>query len=563
MRSVLLDYGVLAQCPVVWMGLGGNSWAFMNVYEHTREGRVKTMKCSSLIAAATQSTRSVTESLRGYSWQPSGVRRRAVLVILGLAALAVACTGQRATDEPVIPTRTSIAEAAETTVALTVYNEGTALVRDRRAFDFSRGFNEIAFTDVAASIDPTSVLFKSLTDPTGTSILEQNYQYDLVDSNALFKKYLDQLIRVVTEDGTLYEGRLLSSQGGIILQDEGGQVSVISGSVQEVSFPELPEGLITRPTLVWQLMADQAGSQEVEITYLTGGISWQADYVVLLGSDEQTIDLDGWVTLRNTSGTTYQDARLKLIAGDLQRQPQPGFAGQDLRFAAEADLAAAPVEQREFFEYKLYEVPRPVTVKNNENKQIEFVSVNEVPAEKFFVYDALQCRNNYWYCSFYGYPQTDPSYGIASNPKVMVLLEFDTEQAKADLPKGRVRVYQEDIDGAALLIGEDTIDHTPEGETVRLYVGDAFDIVGERIQTDFRRPSDKTLEESFEITLRNHKDEAVEVRVVEHLFRWSEWRVLRSSYDFEKLDSSTIEFRVRIPADGEITLDYDVRYNWP
>ncbi|MFV1859989.1 MAG: DUF4139 domain-containing protein [Anaerolineales bacterium] len=521
------------------------------------------MKCSSLIAAATQSTRSVTESLRGYSWQPSGVRRRAVLVILGLAALAVACTGQRATDEPVIPTRTSIAEAAETTVALTVYNEGTALVRDRRAFDFSRGFNEIAFTDVAASIDPTSVLFKSLTDPTGTSILEQNYQYDLVDSNALFKKYLDQLIRVVTEDGTLYEGRLLSSQGGIILQDEGGQVSVISGSVQEVSFPELPEGLITRPTLVWQLMADQAGSQEVEITYLTGGISWQADYVVLLGSDEQTIDLDGWVTLRNTSGTTYQDARLKLIAGDLQRQPQPGFAGQDLRFAAEADLAAAPVEQREFFEYKLYEVPRPVTVKNNENKQIEFVSVNEVPAEKFFVYDALQCRNNYWYCSFYGYPQTDPSYGIASNPKVMVLLEFDTEQAKADLPKGRVRVYQEDIDGAALLIGEDTIDHTPEGETVRLYVGDAFDIVGERIQTDFRRPSDKTLEESFEITLRNHKDEAVEVRVVEHLFRWSEWRVLRSSYDFEKLDSSTIEFRVRIPADGEITLDYDVRYNWP
>ncbi len=545
------------------MGLGGNSKALVDVYEHTREGRVKTMKYSSLIAAATRMTRSVTESLRGYSWQPSGVRRRAVLVILGLAALAVACTGQRTTDEPVVPTRTSIAEAAETTVALTVYNEGTALVRDRRAFDFSRGFNEIAFTDVAASIDPTSVLFKSLTDPTGTSILEQNYQYDLVDSNALFKKYLDQIIRVVTEDGTLYEGRLLSSQGGIILQDEGGQVSVISGSVQEVSFPELPEGLITRPTLVWQLMADQAGSQDVEITYLTGGISWQADYVVLLGSDEQSIDLDGWVTLRNTSGTTYQDARLKLIAGDLQRQPQPGFAGQDLRFAAEAELAAAPVEQREFFEYKLYEVPRPVTVKNNENKQIEFVSVNEVPAEKFFVYDALQCRNNYWYCNFYGYPQTDPSYGIASNPKVMVLLEFDTEQAKADLPKGRVRVYQEDIDGAALLIGEDTIDHTPEGETVRLYVGDAFDIVGERIQTDFRRPSDKTLEESFEITLRNHKDEAVEVRVVEHLFRWSEWRVLRSSYDFEKLDSSTIEFRVRIPADGEITLDYDVRYNWP
>ena len=521
------------------------------------------MKYLSLIFAATHWFRSMVERLRGASWRPSGVRRRTVVVTLGLAALAIACTSQRVTDELVAPTRPSSAEAAETTVALTVYNEGTALVRDRREFEFSRGFNEIAFTDVAASIDPTSVLFKSLTDPTGTSILEQNYQYDLVDSNALFKKYLDQLIRVVTEDGTLYEGQLLSSQGGIILQDEDGQVSIISGSVKEVSFPELPEGLITRPTLVWQLMADQAGSQDVEITYLTGGISWQSDYVVLLGSDEQSIDLDGWITMRNTSGTTYEDAHLKLIAGDLQRLPQAGFAAQDLLFAAEPELAAAPVEQREFFEYHLYEVPRPVTVRNNENKQIEFVSANGVPAEKFFVYDGLQCRNNYWYCNFYGYPQTDPSYGIASNPKVMVLLEFDTEQAKADLPKGRVRVYQEDIDGAALLIGEDSIDHTPEGETVRLYVGDAFDIVGERIQTDFRRPSEKTLEESFEITLRNHKDEAVEMRVVEHLFRWSEWRMLRSSHEFEKLDSSTIEFRVRIPANGEITLDYDVRYFWP
>ena len=174
--------------------------------------------------------------------------------------LAIACTGQGATDEPVIPTQALSAEAAETTLALTVYNEGTALVCDRREFVFSRGFNEIAFSDVAASIDPTSVLFKSLTDPEGTSILEQNYQYNLVDSSALFKKYLDQIIRVVTEDGTLYEGKLLSSQGGIILQDEDGQVSVISGSVKEVSFPELPDGLITRPTLVWQLMAEEAGS---------------------------------------------------------------------------------------------------------------------------------------------------------------------------------------------------------------------------------------------------------------------------------------------------------------
>lgn len=225
--------------------------------------------------------------------------------------------------------------------------------------------------------------------------------------------------------------------------------------------------------------------------------------------------------------------------------------------------AEARVEQREFFEYHLYAIPRPVTVGNNENKQIEFVSAADVPAEKFFVYDGAQCRNNPWYCRFYGYPQTEPSYGIASNPKVMVMLEFETEQVEADLPRGRVRVYQEDIDGAALLIGEDSIDHTPEGESLRLYVGDAFDIVGERIQADFRRPSSKSLEEDFEITLRNHKDEAVEVRIVEHLFRWSEWRIKSTNADYTKLDSSTIEFRVRLPANGEATLRYTVRYQWP
>ncbi len=497
------------------------------------------------------------------TWSRAAQPGKAVLATLGLAAVGVACSGLSSPDRAATPTRPPVAEAADNTLALTVYNEGTALVRDRRQFDLADGFNEIAFTDVSASIDPTSVLFESLTDPDGTFVLEQNYQFDLVNSTALFNKYLDQLIRVVTQDGTLYEGRLLSNQGGIILQNEDGQVSVISGDVREISFPELPDGLITRPTLVWQLMADGRGPQDVEITYLTGGLGWQADYVVLLAADETAIDLDGWVTMHNTSGTSYEDAKLKLVAGDLQRLPEPGFAAQELLFEADRAAAAAPIEQREFFEYHLYEVPRPVTVSNNESKQIEFVAVNDISAEKFFVYDGLQCRYNYWYCSFYGYPQTEPSYGIASNPKVMVMLEFDTEEAEADLPRGRVRVYQEDVDGAALLIGEDSIDHTPEGETVRLYVGDAFDIVGERIQTDFRRPSENRLEEDFEITLRNHKDEPVVVRVVEYLFRWSEWKILSSSHDYTKMDSSTIEFRVTVPANGESTLSYSVRYFWP
>ena len=182
-----------------------------------------------------------------------------------------------------------------------------------------------------------------------------------------------------------------------------------------------------------------------------------------------------------------------------------------------------------------------------------------MPAEKFFVYDGLQCR----YCRYLGYAVTDPSYGVASNPKVMVMVEFDTEEVDADLPRGRVRVYQEDVDGAALLIGEDTIDHTPQGERVRLYVGDAFDLVGERVQTDFQRPSARRIEETYEITLRNHKEEAVEIRVVERLFRWTEWEILEATHEYTKLDAGTIEFRARVPADGETTVRYTVRYFLP
>lgn len=484
------------------------------------------------------------------------------MAVFSLLILAAACNWFASEPQPTPALISPTVEAAEASIALTIYNQGTALVRDQRQFALKEGYNEISFHDVAASIDPTSVLFDSLSGSESISVLEQNFEYDLVGTSALYEKYLDEEIIVLTQDGKEFRGRLLSVSGGIVLQSDNGEVTVVTGDVQEVKFPQLPEGLITRPTLVWHLLADKAGPQDVEITYLTGGMSWQSDYVILLAKDEKAIDLDGWVTLSNTSGTTYQDALLKLVAGDLQRVAEAKYAADEIYFEGEL-AAAAPVEEREFFEYHLYEVPRPVTVRNNETKQIEFVSAAEVPAEKFFVYDGLQCRSNYWYCNFYGYPQTDPSYGIASNPKVMVMIEFDTEEVDADLPKGRVRVYQEDVDGAALLVGEDAIDHTPKGESLRLYVGDAFDIVGERIQKDFRRPSDTSLEEDYEITLRNHKDEAVVVRVVEHLFRWSDWKMLRSSHDYKELDASTIEFSVRVPANGEATVNYSVRYFWP
>jgi len=488
----------------------------------------------------------------------------ALVILLGFV-LMPGCkpAEEAASTTPTMWAPTTAVQASDSSLAITIYNEGSALVRDQRRFDLSSGVNDVAFSDVASQIDPTSVLFKSLTDPGGTTVLEQNYVYDLVNTSALLEKYIDQPIRVITTDGLAYEGRLLSGRDNIILEDASGEVQVItSAATQQFSFPELPEGLITRPTLEWKLLADQAGMHDVEITYLTQGMTWQADYVLLLSETGSSLDLDGWVTLNNRSGATYQDALLKLIAGDLQRVQEAAFAAPTAAYELEESYADAGVEEREFFEYHLYEVPRPVTIRNNESKQIEFVSAAGVDSEKFYVYDGLQCRNNYWYCTFSGSFQNDPTYGTQSNPKVMVMVEFDSENVDADLPRGRVRLYQEDIDGAALLIGEQQIDHTPQGEILQLYVGDAFDIVGERVQTDFRNPSHNTIEEDFEITIRNHKDEAVEVRVVEHLLRWSEWRILRSNNDYTKNDSSTIEFRVNVPADGEVTLTYSVRYVW-
>jgi hypothetical protein len=457
--------------------------------------------------------------------------------------------------------------AQEAGVELAVYNQNLALVKDRRSLDLSEGLNQVQFSDVASQIDPTSVHFRSLTDPEGTSVLEQNYEYDLVGSSKLLLKYLDQEISLVTEDGTFYSGTLLSGEGDVIIQETTttgtpGRVTVIKlDQVREFSFPALPEGLITKPTLVWDLAAATGGQHDVEVTYLTGGVNWQADYIVVLADDEASVDLDGWVTLDNRSGASYQDAKLKLIAGDIHRAQEEGVAYDAMLERAIPAAEAPPVEERAFFEYHLYEVTRPVTVKDNQTKQVEFVAAKDIPVDKFFVYDGAQVR---WWGGYS--PVQEPSYGTQSNKKVMVMLEFQNGEEQnlgVPLPRGTVRVYKNDVDGSSLLIGEDAIDHTPKDEPVRLYIGDAFDIVGERVQTDFRAEYDEDwMEESYEISLRNHKEEAVEVRVVEHLFRWSEWKILDASQDFEKMDAQTIEFRVQVPADGEATVTYTVRYEW-
>lgn len=445
-------------------------------------------------------------------------------------------------------------------VDLTVYNSNIALVKESRRFDLEKGVNQVNVTDVPSAILPETVYFRSLTDPDAV-VLEQNYEYDIVGSQKLLEKYIDLPISVVTQDGTTYEGTLLSGANDVILQNEEGGVQIIKfDQIRQYSFPALPDGLITRPTLVWMVDATKAGEHDAEIAYLTNGLSWQADYVLVLAEDSASMDLNGWVTLDNRSGATYKDARLKLVAGDINRVPSGLGGGGDMMMVEKAMPAAAPrVEQREFFEYHLYEVTRPVTIKDNQTKQVEFVTATDVPAEKIFVYDG----------SVPYYPRGpifDPGYGITGNTKVNVRLTFNTgeEGVDAQLPRGTVRMYQADVDGSPLLIGEDFIDHTPKGEDVTLTIGDAFDLVGERKQTDFNRIGEKVIEETYEIELRNQKEsEDVEIRVVEHLSRGTDWEITSASPEgFEKTDSHTIEWTVPVPAKGKATVTYTVRYSF-
>ncbi|MFW5691760.1 MAG: DUF4139 domain-containing protein [Chloroflexota bacterium] len=486
--------------------------------------------------------------------QPTSVRALFALFV-GLLLVALLPAGAHAQDDE---------DESEPGVAVTVYNQGTALVRDRRTFELSEGMNTVDFTDVASAIDATSVSFVSLTDPDGTLVLEQNYVYDLVNSSALLERYIDQEISITTDDGTTYQGVLLSGRNGdIILREGDGAVVVIAvDSARDIRFPALPDGLITRPTLRWLVFSAMTGAQEVELTYLTRGINWTADYNILLRRADESLDLNGWVTLNNTSGTSYQDARLKLVAGDVNRLPEEVMM-RDFEVEEMAMSAAPPagVEQREFFEYQLYEVGRLVTIGDNETKQVEFVTATAVPAATYYVYDGSPPNFGY-----HG-PITDPGYGMTGVQDVQNYLEFSTGEDNglgADLPAGRVRVYQEDVDGAALLIGENSIDHTPQGEMVSLYLGNAFDLVGERVQTDFELLSETVLRETYEIRLRNRKDdETVEIRVPERMMRWSNWEILEADAEYDQIDSASIEFRVEVPPGEERVITYTVMYTWP
>ncbi len=425
---------------------------------------------------------------------------------------------------------------------LTIYNQDLALVREVRSIDFKKGIFETKFQDVASRIDPTSVHFKVPKFPDQVTILEQNYQFDLVSSEKILEKYIDKTIQLVTKQDKDYKGELLSYDGGgLTLKESNGAIRIISrAEVRDLLFPALPEGLITRPTLVWQLDSDVAGKQEAEVSYLTSGINWHAEYVAVADKDDKNIELSGWVSIDNRSGATYSNAKLKLIAGDIHRVREELGYPVEVRPTAMDAKRAVTFEEKAFFEYHMYTLTRPATVKDKEIKQLTLFPNTTVKVQKIFTFDGS------WY-----------------EKKVKVNLEFQNTQKDGlgiPLPKGKVRVYKEDTDKSQEFVGEDLIDHTPKDEKVRIYVGNAFDIVGERMQTDYKRISDDVDRYSFQITLRNHKEQKVEVVVIEHLSYGAEWEIINNNYDYVKKDASTIEFKIPLEKDSEKKLNYTVQY---
>ena len=452
-------------------------------------------------------------------------------------------------------------------VDLTIYNQNLSLIREEREIDLSRGISSVIIPDIPSTIDGTSLHFLSLTDPLSVRVLEQSYQYDLVNQVKLLEKYVErevEFIRLNEETKKEYtvRGKLLSSSFS------GGLVAEINDKVEInpkgwLVLPSLPEGLILKPQLEWLVESTKPGKHKTEISYLAGSLSWNANYVVLLNKQDSKLDLTGWVTIMNNSGTTFNDAGLKLVAGDIN------IVEKDLkRFRTTMDMsmkAAEPqFQQTELFEYKLYTLQRRTTIKNNETKQIELISGKEVDAKKVFLYDGLADQWRYW-LNDYSY-RDQGSFGQQSNQKVGVFVLFKNEATAGlgiPLPKGKVRVYKRDDDGKEQFIGEDQIDHTPKDEELKLYLGNAFDIVGERTQKDFKSfAGGRIVEETIEIKIRNHKKEPVEVLIYEHPWRWSEWDITKITDKWNKVDQSTIKIPVYVGKDEEKVVTYTIRYSW-
>lgn len=443
-------------------------------------------------------------------------------------------------------------QADQTQVSLTIYNSNLGLVKDVREVELAEGENELQFMDVAAQIMPTTVHIRSRTDAKSLQVLEQNYEYDLLSPDKLLEKYVGKEIKLL--DKNYYTGKeelvtatLLSNNGSPIYQ-VGDEITI--GLPGRVILPQIPDNLIAKPTLVWLLRSQAANTHTIEASYLTNEITWEADYIAVLNADDTLADLSGWVSIDNKSGATYRNATLKLVAGDVNRvQPIIQYK-RAMAMGAMEDAPSAPQFQEEaFFEYHLYTLDRPATVKDNQTKQMSLLSATDIPITKQFI---LRGQPHYARGAFDAPP-----------PKQKVSVYLEIKNAKENnlgmpLPKGTIRVYKADSQGSLQFVGEDQIDHTPKDETVKVKMGEAFDVVGERRQTSYTRLARNLSEVSWQIVVRNHKDEDVTVRVEEPMY--GDWEVISSTPEkYEKPDTHTLRFEVSVPKNGEVKIGYRVR----
>ncbi len=440
----------------------------------------------------------------------------------------------------------------QTDLAVTVYNSNIALVRDVRQLTLPAGESRLRFMDIAASINPATVHFRSETEPTKLGVLEQNYEYDLLDPNKLLQKYVGREVTLMRGDQEV-KAMLLSNNSGQVWKIGNDIITNLSHS--SLRFPELPENLYERPTLLWTLQNSGARKHKVEASYLTSNLSWSADYVLSVSKDEASGDLDGWVTLVNHSGTAFKNAQLQLVAGDLHRVYGQLRGDRELNAVsgmAKSVPAPQQFQQEAFSEYHLYNLGRRTSIFDQESKQISLLNASRFPMQKVYVVNG----QSYYY-------RTAAQPGAPLKDLVQVFYKFKNEDKAGlgmPLPAGTIRVYQADSRGGSLFVGEDHIDHTPKDETVSLHIGNAFDIVAERKQTDYKKLSDRVYEFEYEITLRNHKDIPITVEANEPI--GGDWEMVSSTYKFTKTAAFAAQFQVPVDKNGTSVLKYRVRVRW-
>ena len=479
------------------------------------------------------------------------------VVTLMLAAGAAVASRQTPETAPMARDRETMTAADQGDLAVTVYNASLALVRDIREFTLPAGESDLHFVDIAATVNPATVHLRSLTEPSRLSVLEQNYEFDLLEPDKLLRKYVGRdvtLVRTRVQNGSATQeevtARLVSYNNGPIWKIGNDYVTGLGSD--HIRFPELPSNLYSRPTLVWRLANRGGARHRVETSYLAGGLSWNADYVLTVGRDDKTADLDGWVTLTNGSGTAFRDAKLQFVAGDLNRVAPARQKGAMEAMADMRASAAPAMAQEAFSEYHLYTLGRRTTIANQQTKQLSLLNGTGVPVEKRYVVDGQ---------SFYYRNRRSP--GAPLKDQVQVFYRFTNDDKSglgAPMPQGVIRVYQADSKGGLQFVGEDRIDHTPKDETIDLKIGNAFDVVCERNQVDFEKISDTVYEMEFAITLRNHKAAPIAVQVNEPV--GGTWRMVQSTHGWQKTAAWAAQFTVPVPADSSATLKYRVRVTY-